>query len=93
MKKLFEILLVAVIFFSLGMYVGQEKDVEDTSVAVTTADTVPGKVKPEQKSEVKSDVKPEVKSESVPASVPAPVRSKNLAVVYTFDEDIERLTH
>ena len=86
MKKLLEILVVAVVFFSLGMYVGQEKDVADTPVVVTTADTVSEKVKPEQKSEIKS----EVKSESVPASVPAPVRSKNLAVVYTFDKDIER---
>ncbi len=86
MKKLLEILVVAVIFFSLGMYVGQDKDVADAPIAVTTTDTVPDKVKPEQKSEAKS----EVKSEPVPASVPAPVRSKNLAVVYTFDEDIER---
>jgi len=88
MKKLFEILLVAVIFFSLGMYVGQDKDVADTPIAVTTADTVPDKVKPEQKPEAKPE--PVSASVPVPASVAAPVRSKNLAVVYTFDEDIER---
>jgi len=88
MKKLFEILLVAVIFFSLGMYVGQDKDVVDTPIAVTTADTVPDKVKPEQKPEAKPE--PVSSSVPVPASVAAPVRSKNLAVVYTFDEDIER---
>lgn len=83
MKKMFEILLVAVIFFSLGMYVGQEKDVADTPIATTTTDTASSKVTQELKSEAKSEAK------SVPVSVPAPVKSKNLAVVYTFDEDIE----
>jgi len=70
MKKLFEILLVAIVFFSLGMYVGQEKDTTDIIVATTT-DVVVSKEKE----------KPKPKSEAV--------KSKNLAVVYTFDEDIE----
>ena len=73
MKKLFEIVLVAVVFFSLGMYVGQEKDVADTTVATTETTTV-AKV-------------PEVKPN--PQLKPKAVTSKNLAVVYTFDEDIE----
>ena len=81
MKKLFEILLVAVVFFSLGMYVGQDKDAVVSPIVATTTDTVPGKVKPEQK--------PEAKPEPVPASASASVRAKNLAVVYTFDEDKE----
>ena len=85
MKKLFEILLVAVIFFSLGMYVGQEKDVTDTTMVATTTDVAPVNVKPEAKPEPVSKPEPEPKS----VAVPAPVKSKNLAVVYTFDEDIE----
>ncbi len=48
MKKLFEVLLIAVVFFSLGMYVGQDKVVEDVFIATTTV--VPAVVKfPEQK--------------------------------------------
>ena len=80
MKKLFEILLVAVIFFSLGMYVGQDKDTADTPIAITDksiADT-----------DTTTAVKvPELKPKSKPK--PAVVKSKNLAVIYTFDEDIE----
>jgi uncharacterized protein (DUF302 family) len=68
MKKLFEIILVAIIFFSLGMYMGQDKDVSDTTIATT------------------ANVKT-TKEES--KSKPEAVKSKNLAVVYTFDEDIE----
>jgi len=92
MKKLLEILLVAVVFFGLGMYVGQDRDVADIPIATATTDTVPGKVKPEAQPEVKPESKPEVKSEVKPAPVPVPVlaKSKNLAVVYTFDEDIEK---
>jgi hypothetical protein len=73
MKKLFEILLVAVIFFSLGMYVGQDKDPTDIAIATTTTAT-----------ETTSTVK-------TPESKPKPevAKSKNLAVIYTFDEDIE----
>jgi hypothetical protein len=69
MKKLFEILLVAVVFFSLGMYVGQDKDAADTTTVTT--DTTTAVKTPESKP------KPKV------------VKSRNLAVVYTFDEDIE----
>ncbi len=83
MKKLFEIMLVAVIFFSLGMYVGQDKDVSDTTIA-TTANVKTAKK--ESKSKPESDVKV---SKEVSKSKPEPVKSKNLAVVYTFDEDIE----
>ena len=68
MKKLFEIGLVAIVFFSLGMYIGQDSNVADTTMATTPS--------------VKT-----VKEESKPK--PEPVKSKNLAVVYTFDEDIE----
>jgi len=79
MKKLIEILVVAIVFFSLGMYVGQDKDVPE--VAVT--DVAPVNVKEKSKSVAKT--------ESEPKSTPAPavVKSKNLAVVYTFDEEIE----
>jgi len=80
MKKLFEILLVAVIFFSLGMYVGQDKDTADTPIAIT--DT------PIADTDTTTAVKvPELKPKSKPK--PAVVKSKNLAVIYTFDEDIE----
>ena len=91
MKKLLEILLVAVVFFGLGMYVGQDRDVADIPIATATTDAVSNKVKPEAQPEVKPESKPEVKSEVKPAPVPVPVlaKSKNLAVVYTFDEDIE----
>ena len=68
MKKLLEILLVAVVFFSLGIYVGQDSNVEDTTIVATSSvETVKEKEK----------------------SKPKPVKSKNLAVVYTFDGDIE----
>jgi len=81
MKKLFEILVVAVVFFSLGMYVGQDKDVSEASVA--TNDVVP--------LQVKEKSGPVTKAESEPSSTPVPAvsKSKNLAVVYTFDEEIE----
>lgn len=80
MKKLFEILLVAVIFFSLGMYVGQDKDTADTPIAITD--------KPIADTDTTAAVKvPELKPKSKPK--PAVVKSKNLAVIYTFDEDIE----
>ena len=79
MKKLFEVLIVAVVFFSLGMFVGQEKTTTDTAIA-TTATTTAVKT-PESK--------PEPKPESEPKAKPKAVKSKNLAVVYTFDEDIE----
>ncbi len=80
MKKLFEILLVAVIFFSLGMYVGQDKDTADTPIAITD--------KPIADTDTTTAVKvPELKPKSKPK--PAVVKSKNLAVIYTFDEDIE----
>jgi len=81
MKKLLEILVVAIIFFSLGMYVGQDKDVADVPTAAIATDTTLSKVKSEQKSQ------PEPEQKSVPAPVSA--KSKNLAVVYTFDGDIE----
>ena len=73
MKKLLETLLVAVIFFSLGMYVGQEKEVADTPLAT--------------KSSLAAVKAPEPEPASKPE--PKPVKSENLAVVYTFDEDIE----
>jgi len=80
MKKLFEILLVAVIFFSLGMYVGQDKDTADTPIAITD--------KPIADTDTTTAVKvPELKPKSKPKL--AVVKSKNLAVIYTFDEDIE----
>ena len=80
MKKLFEILLVAVVFFSLGMYVGQDKDTADTPIAITD--------KPIADTDTTTAVKvPELKPKSKPK--PAVVKSKNLAVIYTFDEDIE----
>ena len=66
MKKLFEIVLIAVVFFGLGMYVGQNKDVPPTTANVEA-----------------------VKVESKPEPKPTAVNAKNLAVVYTFDEDIE----
>jgi len=79
MKKLFEIMLVAVIFFGLGMFVGQDKDV---SAATTDVKTV--------KEESKSKSSPDVKvSKEASKSKAASVKSKNLAVVYTFDEEIE----
>ena len=78
MKKLLEVLLVAVVFFSLGMYVGQEKDVADTTTAVATTTTVTA----DKVSEPTSEPKP-VKSKPVKS------KNKNLAVIYTFDEDIE----
>ncbi len=71
MKKLIEIFLVAVVFFGLGMFVGQKQDltgasdVEDTSV-------------------IAAEVIPVAKVQK-----PKPVKSKNLAVIYTFDTDIE----
>ncbi|MEA1954795.1 MAG: hypothetical protein U9O24_10440 [Campylobacterota bacterium] len=72
MKRMFEYLLVAIVFFGLGVFTGQEKDVADTTVATesTTIDAVAVKI-PEQKAK------------------PKKVKSKNLAVVYTFDKDIE----
>jgi len=80
MKKLFEILLVAVIFFSLGMYVGQDKDTADTPVVITDTPIVD--------TDTTTAVKvPELKPKS--KLKPAVVKSKNLAVIYTFDEDIE----
>jgi len=85
MKKMLEIILIAVVFFGLGMYVGQDKDVADTPLVAITTDTSPGKVTEESKPEPKS----EAKTVPAPAAVPAAVKSKNLAVVYTFDEDIE----
>jgi hypothetical protein len=87
MKKLFEILVVAVIFFSLGMFVGQEKSTTDTTIVSTaTTDAVkPSELKPE--SEPKPKPKAEPKAKAKPKS--ETVKSKNLAVVYTFDEDIE----
>ena len=81
MKKLLEILLVAVVFFSLGMYVGQDKDAADTTIAATTTAVTVPESKPVPKAESKPASKPESK--------PKRVKSKNLAVVYTFDEDIE----
>jgi len=86
MKKLFEILLVAVVFFSLGMYVGQEKGTTDTIIASTATTTAAVKA-PESKPEAEPKTKAEVKAKAKPKS--AAVKSKNLAVVYTFDEDIE----
>ena len=85
MKKLLEILVVAIVFFSLGMYVGQDTGTPDVPIVATAADTAPGEVKSEQKPE------PAVKAEAETKTVVAPPvqRSKNLAVVYTFDEDIE----
>jgi len=85
MKKLFQILVVAIVFFVLGMYVGQDKDVPETSAAVTQTDTDSSKVK--EKPEPKPVAKTEAESKPVP--VPTIVKSKNLAVVYTFDEEIE----
>ncbi len=79
MKKLFEIGLVAIIFFSLGMYVGQDKDIPAATTNVKT-------VKEESKSKDDPDVKV-LKETSESKSVS--VKSKNLAVVYTFDEDVE----
>ena len=66
MKKLVEILLVAIVFFSLGMYIGQ-----DNNVTNPTIDT-PVSAKTEK-----------------PKSKPKSAKSKNLAVVYTFDKNIE----
>ncbi len=83
MKKFLEVLVVAIVFFSLGMYVGQDKDVPEAPVAVT--DVAPVKVKEKSKSKSVSKTEPVVKS--TPA--PTVVKSKNLAVVYTFDEEIE----
>ncbi len=77
MKKLFEILLVAVVFFSLGMYVGQDKSATDTATVAT--DTTSAVKAPESKPEPKAKPKPKA------------IKSKNLAVVYTFDEDIEEI--
>ncbi|MEA3434110.1 MAG: hypothetical protein U9R13_05965 [Campylobacterota bacterium] len=81
MKKLLEILLIAVVFFSLGMYVGQDKDATDTTITATEAatDTTSAVKVPESKPEPKPE----------PKAKPKAVQSKNLAVVYTFDKDIE----
>ena len=81
MKKLLEVLVVAIVFFSLGMYVGQDKDVPEAPIA--TNDVAPINVEEKQKPVSKAEV--EAKSVAVPVAV----KSKNLAVVYTFDEEIE----
>ena len=85
MKKLFEILVVAIVFFGLGMYVGQDKEVSETSSVVIQRDVESTKVKE------KPELKPVAKTEAEPKPVPVPtiVKSKNLAVVYTFNEEIE----
>ncbi len=88
MKKLLEILVVAVVFFSLGMYVGQDKDSPGTPAAVAQTDAASTKVK--EKPESKPAAKTEAEVKPVPPlPVPAIEKSKNLAVVYTFDEEIE----
>ena len=89
MKKLLEILVVAIVFFSLGMYVGQDKDVPRAPIATNDVAPVHVKEKPKPKPEVKSEPKPEMKSVAAPVAVASAVKSKNLAVVYTFDEEIE----
>ncbi len=78
MKKLIEILLVAAVFFSLGMYVGQDKDVTDTKIATVTTNI--------DQSDAKVDVNIDTDTKVIKAKA---VKSKNLAVVYTFDKDIE----
>ena len=90
MKKIFEILVIAIVFFSLGMYVGQDKDVLDSSTTVvetdaknTEVENTKVKEKPVSRSVVKSE------SEANPVPVVKMPKSKNLAVVYTFDTDIE----
>ena len=85
MKKIFEILVVAIIFFSLGMYVGQDKDVPEAPIVASAPDAAPINVKAEAKSEPVSKAEPEAKS----TLAPVVTKSKNLAVVYTFDEEIE----
>lgn len=84
MKKLFQILLVAAVFFGLGMYVGQQKDLEP-SATVSKTDTERSGVKEKPSS---TPVSPSG-SESKPVPVPVTAKSKNLAVVYTFDTKIE----
>ena len=85
MRKIFEILVIAIVFFGLGLYVGQDKDVPETSTAMTQTDEDNTKVKgkPDSKPADKTD------SESNPVPIPTMAKSKNLAVVYTFDEEIE----
>jgi len=72
MKKLLEIVLVAVVFFGLGLFVGQKEDVTP-DLAVTDTPMLA------------TDIPPVAKV----AKAKPVVKSKNLAVVYTFDTDIE----
>jgi len=83
MKKLLEILVVAIVFFSLGMYVGQDNGTLE--LPSVTTDVAATDVKAEERSE------PVVVSKTAVKSTPASTvsKSKNLAVVYTFDEEIE----
>ena len=72
MKKMFELVLVAVVFFSIGLYMGGEK----STPSLATVD----------EKAITSSV---VTKSSEQKVIPKIVKSKNLAVVYTFDEDIE----
>ena len=74
MKKFLEVVLIVAISFGLGIFVGQQNISTDTTVAtVSTPIAVPA----------------HPKVEPTPEAIPEPVKSKNLAVVYTFNEDIE----